>query len=377
MLIGMISQIFFGIATGYSPTYLLHIFFRAAVAGTCSLQCIGIMILADITLGKYRATVVSQFEQFWAIGVILLPIIGGWEGSWALVYVAITIPTFILMFLYPLIPDSPRWLIKHGRVEDALNVLLDAAQMNGNNDVSKEQLRQKLEILSNDAKNEPTEPSYWSLWDGNFAFKGKLIVVHLGWSIYLMLHFAYLLHVRDMGRDYLKINTMMIGVSEITGTLIALYLILNTTRKWMWMSILNIVTSFIACTVAFVPYTIPPTYRVVIYMATVVIAKATVSTSLATFIACNTEIVTKDKKRLCNYSTMTCSRTLVMISPFIGYCAKFGQLVPQYIMAVMNISISLVIMTCIDTPRTIPKCDKANKESPGVYISKNSESTGL
>jgi hypothetical protein len=89
-------------------------------------------------------------------------------------------------------------------------------------------------------------------------------------------------------------------------------------------------------------------------MITVVIAKATVSTSLAIFITCNPEIVTKDKKRLCNYSTMTCSRTLVMISPFIDYFAIYGQLVPQYIMAVMNITISLLIMTCIDTPRTIP-----------------------
>ncbi|KAL7017502.1 hypothetical protein ACKWTF_010401 [Chironomus riparius] len=361
MLIGMISQIFFGIATGYAPTYLLHILFRAAVAGTCSLQCIGIMILSDITLGKYRATVVSQFEQFWALGLILLPFVGGWWSSWALVYVAITLPTFILMFLYPFIPDSPRWLIKHERVDDALNVLLDAAKINGKNDISKEQLRHKLEMMSIESKKEPLEPSWWNLWDGNFAFKRKLIVAHLGWSIYLMLHFAYLLHVRDMGRNYLQINTVMIGVCEVIGTLIALYLILYTTKKWMWMSLLNIVTSFVACSAVFVPYTVPSMYRIVIYMITVVIAKATVSTSLAVFITCNPEIVTKDKKRLCNYSAMTCSRTLVMISPFIDYFAKYGQLIPQYIMAVMNITISLLIMTCIDTPRTVPM-QKQNNE---------------
>jgi hypothetical protein len=44
MLVGMITQIFLGIATGYAPTYELHIFFRCSVAATCSLMCIGIMI---------------------------------------------------------------------------------------------------------------------------------------------------------------------------------------------------------------------------------------------------------------------------------------------------------------------------------------------
>lgn len=44
MLAGMISQIFLGLATGFAPTYELHLFFRCAVAASCSLQCIGIMI---------------------------------------------------------------------------------------------------------------------------------------------------------------------------------------------------------------------------------------------------------------------------------------------------------------------------------------------
>jgi hypothetical protein len=44
MLIGMIAQIFLGIATGYAPNYGLHLFFRCSVAATCSLMCIGIMI---------------------------------------------------------------------------------------------------------------------------------------------------------------------------------------------------------------------------------------------------------------------------------------------------------------------------------------------
>lgn len=355
MLAGMISQIFLGIATGYAPTYLLHIIFRCAVAATCSLQCIGIMTLADITSGKYRVGVVCLFEQFWSIGVILLPLAGTWWSSWSLVYVAITLPTFILMFLYPWIPDSPRWLIKHGKVDEAMKVLLMSAKVNGKKDFSKDELERELKSLAIQAENAPPEPSWWSIWDGKFTHKLKLFIAHIGWSVFLMLYFAYLLHVRAMGRVYLNVNTVIAGISEIIGTFIGLYLILNTSKKWLWTSLLNIAASLIAFSANFVPDSVPHFERMVIYMATAMTAKATVSTTLSMFITCTTEIVTKDKKRICNYSGVSTSRTLVMIAPFIGFCGKFGQLVPQNIMVAMNITMSMLIMICIRTPRTIPK----------------------
>ncbi|XP_070493858.1 organic cation transporter-like protein [Chironomus tepperi] len=355
MLAGMISQIFLGIATGYAPTYLLHIFFRCAVAATCSLQCIGIMTLSDITSGKYRVAVVCLFEQFWSIGVILLPLASTWWSSWSIVYIAITLPTFILIFLYPWIPDSPRWLIKHGKVDEAMKVLLMAAKVNGKKDFKKDDLERELKSLAIQAENAPPEPSWWSIWDGGFTLKLKLFVAHIGWSVFLMLYFAYLLHVRAMGRVYLNINTVIAGISQIIGTFIGLHLILNTSKKWLWTSLLNIAASLVAFSANFVPDSIPHFERMVIYMATAMTATATVSTTLSIFITCTTEIVSKDKKRICNYSGVSTSRTLVMIAPFIGFCGKFGQLVPQNIMVAMNIAMSVLIMICIRTPRTIPK----------------------
>ncbi|KAG5671767.1 hypothetical protein PVAND_001945 [Polypedilum vanderplanki] len=363
MLAGYISQIFLGIATGYSPTYLLHIFFRCAVAATCSLQCIGIMTLSDITSGKYRVAIVCLFEQFWSIGVILLPL-SGFFSTWSLVYVSITLPTFILIFLYPLIPDSPRWLIKHGKVDEALKVMLMTARINGKTDFTKQELESKLQSLATDALNDPPEPSYWSIWQGNFAHKKALFVAHIGWSVYLMLYFASLLHVRAMGRNYLHVNTIIAGLSEIIGTFIGLFLILNTSKKWIWTSVLNLIASLVEFSANFVPDTISPFHRMMIYMFTSMTAKTTTSTSLSLFITCTTELVSKEKKKICNYSGVSCSRTLVMIAPFIGYFVIYGQLVPQNIMGTMNVVISLLIMTCIDTPRTIPKQQKNQSNLP-------------
>lgn len=311
--------------------------------------------MTDITQGKYRLGAVCLFEQFWSIGVILLPFVGSWWESWAIVYLSITFPTFILMYLYRWIPDSPRWLLKHGRIGEAKQVLLDAARVNGKTDFDELELEKNLKLLSDQMMKEPPEPSLLSLWNTSSDIKLKLFVSHLGWSVYLMLYFGSLLHVRAMGRNYLEVNTVIAGISEILGTFIGFALIFYTTRKWLWSSILNIITSLIAISAIFVPNSFPPFYRMVIYMATAMAEKMTISTGLSLFITCNTEIVTKEKKKICNYSGVTCSRTLVMIAPFIGFTAKFGQLVPQQLMGVINIAISLMIIIGLQTPRSLPK----------------------
>lgn len=354
MLIGMITQILLGLATGFAPTYETHIFFRCSVAATCSLMCIGIITLIDTTQGKYRVMVVCLFEQFWSIGVILLPTVGSIWKSWRHVYVAISLPTILLIFLYKWIPDSPQWLLKHGRIKDALNVLLDVARVN-RNEVDENQIQNELNNLSKKYENEP-EASVWSIWEGSFRHKINLLIAHAGWSVYLSLYFASLLHVRALGKKFLEVNTIIAGFSEIIGTFIGLYLILKTSRKWMWASVLNIITSMIGLSANLVPLTFSPTKRMTIYLMTSMIAKATISTMLALFITCTSELVSEEKRKLLNFSGVTCSRTIVLAAPFIGYCSSFGSiLIPQNIILFLNIVASLIIALFIKTQKTLPK----------------------
>lgn len=44
---------------------------------------------------------------------------------------AISIPTFLLIFLHRWIPDSPRWLLKRGHIKEVKDILIESAEMNG------------------------------------------------------------------------------------------------------------------------------------------------------------------------------------------------------------------------------------------------------
>lgn len=151
-------------------------------------------------------------------------------------------------------------------MEEAKRVLLMAAKLNDHKSVNEEELDKQLNLMAQTMKAAPPEAKWISIWEGDAKHKLRLFVAHLVWSSYLSLYFTYLLNVRTMGRNYLEVNTAIVGVCEILGTFIGLYLILNTKQKWMWASVLNIATSLIAFSSPLVPDSVPPFQRMVIYM---------------------------------------------------------------------------------------------------------------
>jgi hypothetical protein len=139
-----------------------------------------------------------------------LPAIASYWSSWTLVYSAISFPTVILIFLYPLIPNSPRWLIKKNRIQEAKEVLLEAARVNGKTDFTEADLEKQLQIQAAAVLEQPPEPSYWEMWRGPGVAK-NLICVHLSWSVYIVIYYGFLLNIRNFGKEYLEENTIICG----------------------------------------------------------------------------------------------------------------------------------------------------------------------
>lgn len=211
-----------------------------------------------------------MFEQFWSIGLLLLPAIASYWQKWNYLYMAISFPTIILIGFYPLIPNSPRWLLQRGRIEEAKEILLQAGKMNGKHEVNASVIQKQLEIQAKDMANAPKEPKYWAIWKGKVK---NIICIHFAWSAYIIVYYGFLLNIRNFGVYFLEENTIIcgrfkiilnlihfyyeffIGLSELLGTFIGLYLILNTKYKWQFAGIFNIVSSFISLSAWLIPKT--------------------------------------------------------------------------------------------------------------------------
>ncbi|CRL01672.1 CLUMA_CG014891, isoform A [Clunio marinus] len=359
MLIGMLTQILCGNLTGLVNVFELHIFFRCLSAVCCGLMyTAGGLIFTDITSGKYKIIAVCMFEQFWSIGIMLLPAVASYWESWSYLYMAISYPTLILIFLYPLIPNSPRWLLKKGRIREAKEILLEAARINGKTDFTEAELEKQLEVQAASLAEAPPEPSYWEMWRGQFK---NLAACHISWSVYIVIYYGFLLNVRNFDRTYLRQNTIICGICEITGTFIGLWLILNTRRKWLYTSIINFIASFISLSAHLIPANVTPFQRLILLMVTSSASKIAISSTLGILMTCTSEIVSPEKRRLCSFTSTVWTRIWLLSAPFVGATSVFGQLVPQTIMAVLNIFGSLVT-SLIDTPRSV------EKKEEDVYI---------
>lgn len=164
------------------------------------------------------------------------------------------------------IPDSPRWLLARGRIEEVKNILVEAAKMNGTMHMLPRDLEFQLEDQANDSLDTaPAPPNWWSLFSGPKA-KRHVISVHLIWSIYIITYYGMLLNIRGFGRDYLQYNTVVAGICEIIGTLIGLYLILNTSKKWLVTGIFNVLAGIFAFAIWAIPPSLTGIPRVVLMM---------------------------------------------------------------------------------------------------------------
>lgn len=108
------------------------------------------------------------------------------------------------------IPNSPRWLIAHGRIAEAKACLLESALYNEKLHMVPSDLDHLLHQQAASIQSEPPPAGWWSLWKGPRAVR-HMICVHLAWSIYIVVYYGMLLNIRAFSRDHLEVNTIIAG----------------------------------------------------------------------------------------------------------------------------------------------------------------------
>ena len=145
--------------------------------------------------------------------MILLPALAYFSNSWSELYFAISLPTTVHVVLWAWIPDSPRWLLKKGRIEEAKALILSAAKTNNRTQHIPEDLDQQLRTAASDAARAPPPANWWSLWEGKNAV-ATMILLHLAFAIHLNNYNGQLLNIRAFGREYLTVNTIIAGNTD-------------------------------------------------------------------------------------------------------------------------------------------------------------------
>jgi sugar porter (SP) family MFS transporter len=85
------------------------------------------MYIAEVSPARVRGTFVSLFQLAVTVGILLSYVVGALfapAAAWRWMLGLAAVPGLALAIGMMLMPESPRWLVKHGRREDARSVLM-------------------------------------------------------------------------------------------------------------------------------------------------------------------------------------------------------------------------------------------------------------
>uniref|UniRef100_A0A8D0KZ28 S22AD protein n=1 Tax=Strix occidentalis caurina TaxID=311401 RepID=A0A8D0KZ28_STROC len=114
-LISILLQGLFGVGVAFVPHFYVYVAFRCVVGASVS----GILI-----------TAVLISHCFFAVGQMILAGLSYGIRNWRLLEIAGSAPVFALFFYIWVLPESARWLVTKGRIEEAKKVLQKAASIN-------------------------------------------------------------------------------------------------------------------------------------------------------------------------------------------------------------------------------------------------------
>lgn len=158
----------------------------------------------------------------------------------------------MIHFLCRWIPESPRWLILHERIDEAEAVLLESARVNDRMHLIPNNLHDLLKRQSQNVRSDPPPANWWSLWKGKNSAR-HMVCVHMAWATIYIAYYGLLLNIRAYSREHLKVNTAIAGACEIIGVFVGLFLILYTKKKWFLAGWFNLFAGFVAYFAWFIP----------------------------------------------------------------------------------------------------------------------------
>ncbi|KAK7503285.1 hypothetical protein BaRGS_00005550 [Batillaria attramentaria] len=132
MYLSVLVYIVGGIGLAWSPSYAVFVVLRffngASSAGAYTAACV---LSLEMVGPNKRLWVGVLIHGTFAAGAVVLDFMAYFIRDWTLLTIVATSPAIFALSYWWLIPESPRWLIKKGRTEEADRILRKMAKFNG------------------------------------------------------------------------------------------------------------------------------------------------------------------------------------------------------------------------------------------------------
>ncbi|XP_050733892.1 beta-alanine transporter-like isoform X2 [Eriocheir sinensis] len=128
----LVVQCAFGIGTAFAPSFIWWLVCRMGVGFTVPAIMSTPMVLAIELVGPSQRTYTTVVMNVaYSCTLILLAGVAYMVRDWAQLSLATTIPFLAFLLFWWVLPESPRWLLANGRVDEAEKIMEKMARVNG------------------------------------------------------------------------------------------------------------------------------------------------------------------------------------------------------------------------------------------------------
>ncbi|KAM4686845.1 solute carrier family 22 member 13-like isoform 1-T1 [Amazona ochrocephala] len=334
-LFSMLIRGLFGVAIVFVPNFYVYMAFKCVV-GTAEA---GIMIIALVLATEWvgvshRPKAVLISHCCFGIGLMIIPGLSYGIRNWRLLQIAGSAPVFALFFYIWVLPESARWLVIKGRIEEAKKVLQKAASIN-----KRTIPLELLEQLKPEAQPKPG--SILDLFRKKHLRKVTLIMT-CAWFADSLVYYGLSLNVSGFGLD-VYLTQLAFGGVELPARFSCIFLLQWFGRK-KTQAVLLLLSGLMCLIVTGIPEDQP---MVTTVLAT--IGKFTATASFSTSYVYSAElfptVIRQTGVGLCSMS----ARLAGIIAPLMLLLEQYHPSIPMAIFGSVSVVVGLL---CFLLPET-------------------------
>ncbi|XP_048457028.1 solute carrier family 22 member 2-like [Rhincodon typus] len=214
-----------GLLLAFSPNYTWFVIFRTlqGLFSRGGWLC-SYVLITELVVSGYRRTAGILHQVSFSFGIMLLPAIAYFVPAWRNLQLAITIPNFLFLTYYWLVPESPRWMLSQKKDEEAMKILQQVAKRNGHT------LSMKAEATTMEKNDEKVNrPSIVQLVRTPQMRKHTLILM-VNWFTSALVYQGLVMRLGTLGGN-IYLDFFISGAVEIPASVIIILVIERIGRR--------------------------------------------------------------------------------------------------------------------------------------------------